>query len=113
MPHGIYSSPTLFKFATGGAFGGRIGVLGEAGSEAIRPLKRNKSGDLGVQAAATNVIVNVNNNAGSEVSVAESTNSDGTKQIDIYIEKKVKDIFSNGGMDRTMRGSYGLTRVGA
>ncbi|MDE9565646.1 phage tail tape measure protein [Xenorhabdus bovienii] len=39
----IVSSPTLFKFAKGG------GVMGEAGPEAILPLKRGADGKLGVQ----------------------------------------------------------------
>jgi DNA-binding TFAR19-related protein (PDSD5 family) len=45
----IVSSPTLFKFADGGAM--RTGVMGEAGPEAIMPLKRNSSGRLGVEAS--------------------------------------------------------------
>lgn len=40
---GIYRSPTLFKFANGG-------VLGEAGPEAVMPLKRGPDGKLGVAA---------------------------------------------------------------
>jgi len=45
---GIVSSPTLFKFADGGAT--RTGLMGEAGPEAIMPLKRGSDGSLGVQA---------------------------------------------------------------
>jgi hypothetical protein len=44
----IVSSPTMFKFANGGAM--KTGVLGEAGPEAIMPLKRGADGSLGVQA---------------------------------------------------------------
>jgi lambda family phage tail tape measure protein len=44
----IVSSPTLFKFADGGAM--RTGLMGEAGPEAIMPLKRGSDGSLGVQA---------------------------------------------------------------
>lgn len=43
--NGIYDSPTLFKFAKGGA----MGVMGEAGPEAVMPLKRGPDGSLGVQ----------------------------------------------------------------
>lgn len=42
----IVSSPTMFKFANGGAFG----EMGEAGPEAIMPLKRGPDGSLGVEA---------------------------------------------------------------
>lgn len=41
---GIVNKPTLFPFASG------VGLMGEAGAEAIMPLKRTPSGDLGVQA---------------------------------------------------------------
>lgn len=44
----IVSSPTLFKFADGGTT--RTGLMGEAGPEAIMPLKRGADGSLGVQA---------------------------------------------------------------
>jgi phage-related minor tail protein len=46
---GIVSSPTLFKFADGGTT--RTGLMGEAGPEAIMPLKRGSDGSLGVQAS--------------------------------------------------------------
>lgn len=46
--NGIYSDPTLFKFANGGAFG----VMGEAGPEAVMPLKRGSDGSLGVRVTA-------------------------------------------------------------
>ncbi|MEM8028230.1 phage tail tape measure protein [Morganella morganii] len=44
----IVSSPTVFPFAKGGA--PNIGLMGEAGSEAIMPLKRGPDGNLGVRA---------------------------------------------------------------
>lgn len=46
--NGIYNSPTMFKFAKGGAFG----LMGEAGPEAVMPLKRGSDGSLGVQVQA-------------------------------------------------------------
>lgn len=56
---GIVSSPTPF------GFGERLGVMGEAGPEAIMPLSRGSDGKLGVAAAssnagAVNVVFNVN-----------------------------------------------------
>ena len=45
----IVRSPTLFKFADGGTT--RTGLMGEAGPEAIMPLKRGADGSLGVQAS--------------------------------------------------------------
>lgn len=43
----IISEPTLFKFARGS----RLGLMGEAGPEAVLPLKRAAGGGLGVQLA--------------------------------------------------------------
>ena len=46
---GIVDSPTPFRFASGGAV--KPGVMGEAGPEAIMPLKRGRDGKLGVVAS--------------------------------------------------------------
>lgn len=48
----IVSSPTLFKFANG------TGLMGEAGPEAIMPLKRDGRGRLGVHATGGGGVVN-------------------------------------------------------
>ena len=52
---GVVHSPTIFPFKNG------IGLMGEAGSEAIMPLKRHSNGKLGVEASGGmgNVVVNV------------------------------------------------------
>ena len=51
---GIVDSPTLFPFANG------AGLMGEAGPEAIIPLKRGRDGKLGVAGGGgTNIAVNV------------------------------------------------------
>lgn len=61
---GVVNKPTMFKFADGGLM--RNGVAGEAGPEAIMPLRRLPSGRLGVEAAGAagtaapiNIVVNV------------------------------------------------------
>jgi len=43
---GIVDKPTMFAYANGGT--GRFGLMGEAGPEAIMPLKRGADGKLGV-----------------------------------------------------------------
>jgi lambda family phage tail tape measure protein len=45
---GVVNRPTMFKFANGGTM--QNGVMGEAGPEAIMPLKRGADGKLGVAA---------------------------------------------------------------
>jgi hypothetical protein len=48
LRNSVVSAPTVFRFAAGG----RTGMAGEAGAEAILPLKRDGSGRLGVSADA-------------------------------------------------------------
>jgi len=48
----VYSQPTPFAFANGGTFA--AGVMGEAGPEAVMPLKRGRDGRLGVDAHGFN-----------------------------------------------------------
>jgi lambda family phage tail tape measure protein len=60
MPYargGVVNRPTLFPMANG------MGLMGEAGPEAIMPLRRGPSGKLGVEASGNgmgSVVVNVN-----------------------------------------------------
>jgi lambda family phage tail tape measure protein len=71
---GIVQSPTFFQTASG------MGVMGEAGDEAIMPLTRTASGHLGVRASGggqsaaqeVNVQVNVVNQSSQEVSAKQS-----------------------------------------
>jgi len=52
---GIFNQPTAFKYANGGAF--NLGIMGEAGPEAVMPLKRDSSGRLGVRASGGSSVV--------------------------------------------------------
>jgi len=56
---GVVNNPTMFAYANGGA--GRFGLMGEAGPEAIMPLKRGPGGRLGVESSGGvgNIVVNV------------------------------------------------------
>ncbi|MEL6208673.1 MAG: phage tail tape measure protein, partial [Pseudomonadota bacterium] len=53
----VISQPTLFPMA-----GGRTGLMGERGPEAIMPLRRGRGGSLGVEASAAQPQVTVQNN---------------------------------------------------
>jgi tape measure domain-containing protein len=53
---GVVDRPTLFPFSKG------VGLMGEAGEEAVMPLRRGKDGRLGVEASGAgvgNIVVNV------------------------------------------------------
>lgn len=107
---GVVSGRTPFAFG-----GGRKGIMGEAGPEAIMPLRRGSDGSLGVVAngGGSNVTVNVINQSGSnEVEQRESTDSMGNRTLDIVITTKVKEAFTNGSMDKIMSTQYGAKRRG-
>jgi lambda family phage tail tape measure protein len=92
--NGVYNSPTLFKFANGGQFG----VMGEAGPEAVMPLRRGPDGSLGVQAdgVGKDVVVNVYNNSNTQASVNQRQTSQGT-EIDVMIDQIVAEKMGQPG----------------
>ena len=104
---GVFNSPTLFRYGKG-----RTGVMGEAGPEAILPLKKSSNGSLGVSASVAPVTVNVINQAGVEVATSEKNTPDGGKQIQILVTRAVNDGISSGTFDKSLRSSYGLRRKG-
>lgn len=85
----IVDKPTFFAFANGGA--PNMGLMGEAGSEAILPLSRNSSGVLGVQATGTanNVIINITNESGIPFSLEQKSKDKDDKGTEIrtYVMK--------------------------
>jgi len=96
---GIVSSATMFPMRGG------MGMMGEAGPEAIMPLTRI-GGKLGVAAAGgggSNVTVNVTNHSGGEVETRESRGPNGERQIDVMIGKSL----AGGRQDAAMRSRYG------
>lgn len=105
---GVVSSPTFFPMRRG------TGLMGEKGPEAIVPLKRTASGDLGVRATPSNVVVNVNNQYASEVDakVNESEGPDGMRILDILIERKAAEGIASGRMDRIFGQRFGLRARG-
>jgi tape measure domain-containing protein len=104
----IVSSPTYF------AHGGGLGLMGEAGPEAIMPLTRMPNGDLGVQTGGggASVIINIINNSGAEVRQEETETAGGGKQIDVIIGDMVNSHIASGKADRVMGGRYGLRAAG-
>lgn len=89
--NGVYNSPQFFKFASG------AGVFGEAGPEAIMPLKRGPDGKLGVSSAATPMNVEIHNYGSSQVRTEQSTDSRGQPSLQVYIAEAVADDMGRGG----------------
>jgi tape measure domain-containing protein len=99
LPHGVYAHPTFFRTDVPGhqAFARGTGVLGEAGPEAILPLKR-VNGKLGVMAdggaQAPQLKVVVNNLPGQDARV--SRGQDGGLTIDVVRQEIAADILRGG-----------------
>jgi len=106
LDQGIYTQPTFFKFASGASFSG---VMGEAGPEAVMPLKRGADGKLGVAGAGGATTVIVNNYADASVTTKESTGENGEKQITLMVEKLVSGMAQSGKLDGAMSYRYGVT----
>ena len=68
---GIVGRPTIFPMARG------MGLMGEAGPEAVMPLKRMPSGNLGVEAGGKGVTVNIINNTPAQVTTEEKRDERG------------------------------------
>jgi lambda family phage tail tape measure protein len=102
---GVVSGPTIFPMAQG------AGLMGEAGPEAVMPLKRTSGGELGVKADGMGTTVIINNNTNQQAQVSE-TNTPNGKVVEVMIGETVKGMFGSGALDRTMRTNYGLVRQG-
>ena len=103
----IVDSPTMFKFAKG------TGLMGEAGPEAIMPLTRDGSGNLGVRAEGNsggNVEVVVNNYSTAQAETKETTDSRGNRRIEVVIgDMTASELSRNGSASqKAIRGTFGL-----
>lgn len=94
----------MFAFASG------AGLMGEAGPEAIMPLKRLSNGKLGVQASGSggDVKVEVVNN-GQPVTASASTTTapDGTKLVKLVLDAVADDVASGGRVAKAGKSRFG------
>lgn len=99
---GVFDKPTAFQYGAN-----NLGILGEAGPEAILPLKRNSRGALGVQmdgAASQSQtitiapVININGNAQKEdaVVIAQRT----AEQMRAVVREEMMKANRPGGMYR-------------
>ena len=114
LPHGVYSRPTLFPMQTPGfhPYASGVGLLGEAGPEAILPLTRTSGGDLGVRATSQQPVVNVTVKNLPGQSAKTSQDNEGNITIEI-LEARLASRVMNGSspLPRAMENSYGLRRT--
>jgi phage-related minor tail protein len=102
---GIVNQPTVFPMASG------YGLMGEAGPEAVLPLRRTSGGNLGVEASGKTEI-NIYNNVGADVSTQEKTTAGGMRSIDVYIDQAVAKKLSQFGSqtNKTLRQNFGASQ---
>jgi len=113
---GVVNRATPFMFANGG----RLGVMGEAGPEAILPLSRGRNGKLGVQAevgggAPVTVNVNLIESPGNGGQVSQRQDESGLT-IDVMVEKienmMGRNISRGSGLAPVIERRYALNRAG-
>lgn len=97
---GVVTKPTVFPMANGGT-----GLMGEAGAEAVMPLRRMSNGRLGVEASNGNdskaVQVNIYNQSNSQVETRKR--DDGSMDI---IIKRVNEALMNERTSSGFRAAY-------
>ena len=91
---GIVNKPTLFPMANG------IGLMGEAGAEAILPLRRGSNGKLGVESSSAgigNIVVNVDA-SGSSVEGSQQGGRELGRVISVAIQSELIKQKRPGGL---------------
>jgi lambda family phage tail tape measure protein len=101
--NGIVSSPTMFN----------MGLMGEAGPEAIMPLRRGSDGSLGVAASGgsgSNVSVQVINNSNAQATTNETVDSKGNRKIEVVIGDMTAGEISRSGSasQKSIRSTFGI-----
>jgi hypothetical protein len=80
------------------------------GGMAIPSMNTSRPNGGYIQQSPMQVTINNTMSGEAVVKTAEVTNSDGTKSLQVMIERQVKELFGTGAMDKSMRASYGLVR---
>ena len=95
---GVVNKPTVFPMANGGT-----GLMGEAGAEAVMPLRRMSNGRLGVEAdnGGNAVQVNIYNQSNSQIETRKR--NDGSMDI---IIKRVNEALMNERTSSGFRAAY-------
>jgi phage-related minor tail protein len=103
---GVVDSPSIAPMA----------LFGEAGPEAIVPLKRGADGNLGIAASGggrgVNVTVNVHNAPAGVLSQTSGLGANGNVAVDVILKKAVDgmigDSLSNGSGRRVLAREFGV-----
>jgi len=92
---GVVSRPTIFPMANGWT-----GLMAEAGPEAVMPLRRTRSGALGVHSeggGAPQLFVQVINNSSAQVSTTQESDGRGGRKTVVMIDEAVSGAVGRPG----------------
>jgi len=102
---GVVSQPTIFPMAHG------MGLMGEAGPEAVLPLRRGQDGNLGVAAGGggtPQITVNLIEDSSRAGEVQQSKGSNGGFNIEVFVDSiTAKNIGNPGSATRQTLGQAG------
>ena len=105
-------------FANGGHISSGPVLVGERGPELFTPSNSGYvTSNLALQrmgrGGGSNVNVTVINNSGEKATTTERDGANGMKEIEVMIGKSVSKSIARGGeVDKAIRNSYGIQRVG-
>lgn len=111
----VFGSGNVIPFAQGGVVDGPhvapMALFGEAGPEAIVPLRRGADGNLGVASSggggkAPNIIIN--NHTDAQPQVSQASNGDISITLKKIVDSAVGDSLSSGTGMRVLNKQYGV-----
>jgi len=113
LAHGVYRQPTYFNaYASGDVFNS---VMAEAGPEAVLPLRRGSSGQLGVIAtggSGMQVNMILEDHVGVKMTVADVKQTSSGYDIIAVVEGALVSTIAKGKADNVLRSRYNLKAVG-
>ena len=106
----LVNGPVMFPMS-----GGRSGLMGESGPEAIVPLERGPGGKLGIGGGGSTVVQIFDQRGANapDTEVEQTTGPDGMKAIKVFIRAEINKGFSDGSFDRAQANNYGVQRTPA
>lgn len=116
---GVFDEGAMVPFSRGGMVERptmrSMALMGEAGPEAVLPLRRDGAGNLGVGTSGGNgqvkvVVQNIDQRKSGSTETKSEQGPDGTTFIRTFIRDEVKRSIADGSMDRDMTRNYGLQR---